>query len=102
MSTAWLIAAIPGTLAFLAVILALSAVAEERFLSPRSLILAVVRARRSTPEYAEAYVARQFEKLLADQPGRPARPQLLDPQLLGRDGAEGDQDDEEKQLLHSL
>lgn len=74
MSTAWLIAAIPGTLAFLAIILALSAVAEERFLSPRSLILAVVRARRNTPEYAEAYVARQLEQLLADQRGRPARP----------------------------
>lgn len=70
MPTAWLIAAIPGTVVLLAAILALSAIAEQRFLSPRSLILAAVRARRSTPEYAEAYVARQLEQLLRDQPGR--------------------------------
>lgn len=72
MSTAWLIAAIPGTVLLLAAILALSALAEQRFLSPRSLVLATVRARRTSPEYAEAYVARQFEVLLRDQPGRPA------------------------------
>lgn len=71
MSTAWLIAAIPGTVILLAAILALSALAEQRFLSPRSMILATVRARRTTPEYAEAYVARQFEVLLRDRPGRP-------------------------------
>lgn len=72
MSTAWLIAAIPGTVLLLAAILALSALAEQRFLSPRSLVLATVRARRTSPEYAEAYVTRQFEVLLRDQPGRPA------------------------------
>jgi len=54
----------------LAAILALSALAEQHFLSPRSLVLATVRARRTTPEYAEAYVARQFELLLRDKPGR--------------------------------
>lgn len=71
MSTVWLIAAIPGTVLVLAAILALSALAEQRFLSPRSMVLATVRARRTTPEYAEAYVARQFEVLLRAQPVRP-------------------------------
>ncbi|MDP9404351.1 MAG: hypothetical protein M3P85_13725 [Actinomycetota bacterium] len=70
MSAGWLIATIPGTLVLLAAILALSALAEQHFLSPRSLVLAVVRARRNTPEYAEVYVARQLEQLLRDQPGR--------------------------------
>lgn len=73
MSPAWLLAAVPGTVMLLAAILALSALAEQHFLSPRSLILAAVRSRRSTPEYAEAYVARQFELLLRDQPGRAPR-----------------------------
>ncbi|HUP70572.1 MAG TPA: hypothetical protein VM142_12280 [Acidimicrobiales bacterium] len=72
MSGAWLIAAIPGTVMLLAAILALSALVEQHFLSPRSMILGVVRARRNTPEYAEQFVARQFDRLLLEQPGRSA------------------------------
>lgn len=70
MSNAWLIAAIPGTLALMAALLALSGFVEQHFLSPRSLILGAARARRNTPEYAEAFVARQFDRLLLEQGGR--------------------------------
>ncbi|HEX2039165.1 MAG TPA: hypothetical protein VHF47_05455 [Acidimicrobiales bacterium] len=62
----WPLLVIPGTLLLLAAVLYLSALAEERFLSPRSLILSTVRARRTSPEYAEAFVARQFERLLRE------------------------------------
>ncbi len=62
----WLLLSIPGTLALLVAVLYLSAVTEERLLSPRSLILSTVRARGSSPEYAEAFVARQFERLLRE------------------------------------
>lgn len=67
MNGAWALMAVPGTVLLLAAVLYLSAVAEQRFLSPRSLILGVVRARRSTPEFAEAFVARQFELLLSKE-----------------------------------
>lgn len=70
MSTGWLIAAIPGTVALMAALLALSGFVEQHFLSPRSLILGAVRARHNTPEYAEAFVARQLEILLLQEPGR--------------------------------
>lgn len=70
MSTAWLIAAIPGTVALMAALLALSGFVEQHLLSPRSLILGAVRARYNTPEYAEAFVARQLEILLLQQPAR--------------------------------
>ena len=63
----WLLVFIPGTVALLAAILFLSALAEQRFLSPRSVILGAVRARRSTPEHAEALVAREFDRLLRRQ-----------------------------------
>ena len=55
---------IPGTLALLLALLLLSAVVEERALSPQSLILQVARTKSSSPEYAEAFVAREFDKLL--------------------------------------
>lgn len=45
-------------------LLLLSAVAEKRILSPRSMILSTARARRNTPEIAEVLVAREFERLL--------------------------------------
>lgn len=67
MSGGWALVAVPGTTLILMAVLYLSAVAEQRFLSPRSLILGVVRARRNTPEFAEAFVARQFERLLREQ-----------------------------------
>lgn len=70
MRNGWWLLAVPGTSLLLGAILYLSAVAEERFLSPRSLILGVVRARRNTPEFAEAFVARQFERILKKQAAR--------------------------------
>ncbi len=54
----------------LAAVLYLSAVAERRLLSPRRLILGAARARRSTPEFAEAFVARQFDRLLREESQR--------------------------------
>ena len=56
--------AIPGTFVLLLGLLLLSALVEERVLSPQALILRVARARASTPEYAEAFVAREFDRLL--------------------------------------
>jgi hypothetical protein len=47
-------------------LLVLSAQAERRILSPQSLIRSTARARRATPELAEALVAREFERLLKD------------------------------------
>ena len=64
--SAWFLLTIPGTLLLLSAVLYLSAFAEERLLSPRSLILSTARARHATPEYAEAFVARQFERLLRE------------------------------------
>lgn len=55
---------IPVTLMLLAGVLFLSSLAEDRFLSPRAVVLSTVRARRSTPEYTEEMVAKQFEELL--------------------------------------
>jgi hypothetical protein len=55
---------IPGTFVLLLGLLLLSALVEERVLSPQSMILQVARTRASTPEYAEAFVAREFDKLL--------------------------------------
>jgi hypothetical protein len=66
MRSGWFLLAVPGTCVLLAAILHMSAVAEQRFLSPRSLIRGVVRARRNTPEFAEAFVARQFERILRE------------------------------------
>jgi UPF0716 family protein affecting phage T7 exclusion len=55
---------IPGTLTLLLGLLLLSALVEERVLSPQSMILQVAKTRASTPEYAEAFVAREFDRLL--------------------------------------
>jgi UPF0716 family protein affecting phage T7 exclusion len=55
---------IPGTFGLLLGLLLLSAWVEERVLSPQSMILQVARTRASTPEYAEAFVAREFDRLL--------------------------------------
>jgi UPF0716 family protein affecting phage T7 exclusion len=55
---------IPGTFVLLLGLLLLSAWVEERVLSPQSMILQVARTRASTPEYAEAFVAREFDRLL--------------------------------------
>ena len=62
----WLLLSIPGTIVLLMGLLLLSAFVEERVLSPQALILRVARSRGSTPEYAEAFVAREFDRLLRD------------------------------------
>jgi hypothetical protein len=59
-----LMLSIPMTVVLLAGLLFLSAFVERRFLSPRAVVLSSVRARRSTPEYTEALVAKEFEELL--------------------------------------
>ena len=69
MSGAWVLVAVPGTCVLLSLLLFMSAYAEERFLSARSLIKGAVRARNS-PEFAEAFVARQFERLLREESAR--------------------------------
>ena len=64
---AWLLLiAIVAALLIPCALLALSAVVEERVLSPRSMIAASVRSRRSGPEFTEAFVAREFERLLKE------------------------------------
>ncbi|HET7488310.1 MAG TPA: hypothetical protein VFJ85_10300 [Acidimicrobiales bacterium] len=73
MSGAWALVAVPATLALLTGLLMLSAAAERRLLSPTKLIAGVVRGRRSTPEFAEAFVARQIDLLLEQQPGAPKK-----------------------------
>ncbi len=69
MPGAWVVLFVPGTLALLAAILFLSALAEE-FLSPRSLIVGAVRSRRNSPEQAEALVVREYERLISTAQGR--------------------------------
>lgn len=63
----WALASITGSLLVLVGLLVLSAVVEVRVLSPRSMILSAARARRTAPEYTEAFVAREFERLMAAQ-----------------------------------
>lgn len=60
----WSLLAIPASLALTVALLALSALVEQRVLSPRSMIVSAARARRTGPEYTEAIVAREFERLL--------------------------------------
>lgn len=60
----WSLLLIPGALLLVSLILAGSAAMEGWILSPRSLIVSAARARRSPPEYTEAFVATQFERLL--------------------------------------
>ena len=63
--SSWILLAIPGTISLLMGLLFVSALVEERVLSPQALILRVARSR-STPEYAEAFVAKEFDRLLRD------------------------------------
>lgn len=69
MRNTWMLLAVPGTCVLLAGVLFLSAWMEQQMLSPRMLIRGAARARRGTPEFAEAYVARQFERLLREASG---------------------------------
>ena len=64
--SSWMLLTIPGTVSLLMGLLFVSALVEERVLSPQALILRVARSRGSTPEYAEAFVAREFDRLLRD------------------------------------
>lgn len=59
-----LVLTIPTALLIPCCLLALSAFVEQRALSPQSLILSAARARHSAPEFTEALVAREFERLL--------------------------------------
>lgn len=62
---AWLIPlVIVSAFAIMVGVLWLSAWVESNVLSPRSIILSAARARRPTPEYSEALVAREFERLI--------------------------------------
>ncbi|MFP5327675.1 MAG: hypothetical protein ACLGHT_09375 [Acidimicrobiia bacterium] len=61
-----LLLAIPGALLALCGLLALTAMVEQRVLCPRSMILSTARARKVSPEYAEAFVARETERLLRE------------------------------------
>ena len=61
-----LLLTLPTALLIPSGLLMLSAVAERRILSPRSLILSTAKSRHSTPELTEALVAREFERLLKD------------------------------------
>ena len=51
---------------FVSGLLALSAMLEGRVLSPRSMIVSAAKARRSQPEFTEAFVAREVERLLRE------------------------------------
>ena len=61
-----LLLTLPAALLIPCGLLMLSALAEQRILSPQSIILSTARARHSTPEVAEMLVAREFERLLKD------------------------------------
>lgn len=61
---AWLLVlSLPVALLIPCGLLALSAMVEKHLLSPRALIRSAVRARTG-PEFTEAFVAREFERLL--------------------------------------
>ena len=62
----WLLLGVPGALVFVSALLALSSLLEQRVLSPRSMIVSAARARRAQPEFAEAFVAREVERLLRE------------------------------------
>ena len=61
-----LLLAVPVVFLVLCGLLALTVIVEQRILHPRSMILSTARARRVSPEYAEAFVARETERLLRD------------------------------------
>jgi hypothetical protein len=55
---------VPAAFIVLGGLLWLTVLVEQRVLNPRSMILTTVRARGVSPEYAEAFVASEFERLL--------------------------------------
>jgi hypothetical protein len=64
--SALLLLAVPLAFVLVSALLALSTFLEERVLSPRAMILSAARARHSAPEFAEAFVAREVERLLRE------------------------------------
>lgn len=61
---------IPGAVVVLMGILSLSQAVEQRVLSPRAMIVSAARARRTSPDYVEGFVAGQLERLLREAQGR--------------------------------
>lgn len=61
------LASIVGTLVMLGVLLLLTDVAERRVVAEPVLIARVVRARKLSPEYVEAFVATRAERVLRQQ-----------------------------------
>lgn len=61
-----LLLAVPLSLMVLCGLLALTVVVEQRVLCPKSMILSTAKARSVSPEYAEAFIARETERLLRD------------------------------------
>jgi hypothetical protein len=65
-----LLLGIPAAFVLIGGLLALSWALECSVLSPKSMILTAARSVRSDPDYAEQFVAREFERLLQNTPGR--------------------------------
>ena len=61
------VASIVGTLVMLGLLLLLTDIAERRVVAEPVLIARVVRARKLSPEYVEAFVATRAEKVLRQQ-----------------------------------
>jgi len=59
-----LLLTIPVAFGIPCALLFVSAAVEERVLSPQSMIRSAALARHGPPEHAEAFVAREFERLL--------------------------------------
>jgi hypothetical protein len=58
---------VPAALAVIGGLLWLTVAFERRVLCPRSMILSTARARHVSPDYAEAFVAREVERLLESE-----------------------------------
>lgn len=58
-------ASIVGTLGLLSLLLYLTEVVERKVVSEPVLIARVIRARRLSPEYVEAFVANRAERLIS-------------------------------------
>ena len=63
---ALLLLAVPVALLLVPGLLGLSWALERRIFSPQSMIVTAARSRRSAPEFAEAFVAGQVERLLKE------------------------------------
>ena len=59
-----MVMAVPAAFVLIGGLLALSWLLECSVLSPQSMILSAARSTRSDPDFAEQFVAREFERLL--------------------------------------